>query len=258
MKPYGTQGRFRVLNLISDIMIKYLGLFVALLTASFAQAQIKDLLEKAKKNTKSLTSINLSSEEVAQGLKEALNNGVDEAVKTLSADNGYLQSSYKILIPEEARTIIDKVKMVPGFQDVENKLIQQMNEAASLAARKAGPIFLNAVSQMSFGDAHQILTGPDNAATSYLEKTSREELYTTFLPVIRESLDQVNARTYWSSVVQAYNKIPFVKKMNPELDDHVNQKSLDGLFSLIAIKEKGIRTDINQQTSDLLKRVFGK
>lgn len=238
--------------------MKYIFLLITVMTVSVSQAQIKDFLDKAKKNAKSLHTMNLSADEVARGLKEALNNGVDEAVRNLSADNGYLESPYKILIPEEARNIIDKVKKVPGFHDVESKLIQQMNDAASLAAQKAAPIFVNAVSQMTFEDAQEILTGSDNAATVYLEKTSREQLYNTFLPVIRESLDQVNARVYWSSVVQAYNTIPFVKKMNPELDDHVNQKSLDGLFALIAIKEKGIRTDVNQQTSDLLIRVFGK
>lgn len=110
---------------------------------------------------------------------------------------------------------------------------------------------------MSFQDAKAILSGQENAATTYLESTSRKPLYNEFLPVIQSSLDEVNARTYWKSVVNAYNSIPFVKKMNPELDDHVNNKALDGLFSLIAIKEKGIRTDVNQRTSDLLKKVFG-
>ena len=85
-----------------------------------------------------------------------------------------------------------------------------------------------------------------------------KHLYDTFLPVIQNSLDEENARTYWSSVVDTYNKIPFVKKLNPNLDDHVNNKALDGLFNLIAIKEKGIRNDANQRTTELLKRVFGK
>lgn len=239
-------------------MSKLILVFVSLLSVTVSHAQINDLLKKAKSNAQSLSKINLSSDEMASGLKEALNNGVSEAVKSLSAEKGYLESPYKILIPEDAQKIIDKVKMVPGFQDVETKLIHQMNEAASLAAEKATPIFLNAITSMSFDDARAILSGPDNAATTYLDKSSRASLYQEFMPIIQASLDQVNARTYWTSVVQAYNKIPFVKKMNPELDDHVNQKGLDGLFSLIAVKEKGIRTDVNQRTSEILKRVFGQ
>lgn len=228
-------------------------LFLLMITHS-AQSQVKDLLNKAKG---SVALIKGEDVDINAGLKEALNNGIESAVNQLSAEKGYLESPYKILIPSDAQKIIDKVKMVPGFQDVETKLINQMNQAAEIAAKKATPIFVNAIKQMSFADAKSILSGPDNAATTYLSSTSRQPLYNEFLPIIQSSLDEVNARSYWKSVVEAYNKLPFVKKMNPELDDHVNSKALDGLFSLIAVKEKGIRTDINQRTSDLLKKVFG-
>ncbi len=232
-----------------------LSFFAFVLAISPSQAQFKDMLNKAKT---SVTSLSKNEGDVAAGLKEALNNGIESAVNQLSADKGYLESPYKILIPADAQKVIDKVKMVPGFQDVESKLITQMNKAAEIAAKKATPIFVNAIKQMSFKDATNILSGPDNAATAYLESTSRTPLYNEFMPIIQSSLDEVNARSYWKTVVDAYNKLPFVKKMNPALDDHVNNKGLDGLFSLIAVKEQGIRTDVNQRTSDLLKKVFGK
>jgi hypothetical protein len=133
-----------------------------------------------------------------------------------------------------------------------------MNKAAEIAAKKATPVFVDAITKMTVKDAASIISGPENAATNYLATTSRVQLYDAFLPVIQTSLDEVSARTYWKSVVDAYNKIPFVKKMNPALDEYVNNKGLDGLFSLIAVKEKGIRTDVNQRSSDLLKKVFGK
>jgi hypothetical protein len=217
--------------------------------------QIKNILNKAKGSAKVLTGEDV---DVSSGLKEALNKGIESAVNQLSAQNGYLESPYKILIPADAQKVIDKVKLVPGFQDVEQKLINQMNEAAEIAAKKATPIFTNAITSMSFKDATAILKGPENAATQYLETSSRKPLYDAFLPVIQQSLDEVNAREYWQTVVTAYNKIPFVKKMNPALDDHVNNKALDGLFSLIAVKEKGIRTDVNQRTSALLRKIFGE
>ncbi|MBK9044664.1 MAG: DUF4197 domain-containing protein [Saprospiraceae bacterium] len=226
---------------------------ILMLFALSGNAQFKDLLNKAKNTLQ-----DQGQTDYASGLKEALELGVGEAVNKLSAEKGYLESPYKILIPEEAKQIIAKVKMVPGFQDVETKLIDQMNKAAELAAKKATPIFVNAIKQMTIQDATSIVRGEDNAATLYLEKTSRQPLYDAFLPVVREALDEINARTYWASVVKAYNNIPFVKKLNPELDAHVNHKALEGLFSLIAVKEKGIRTDVNQRTSDLLKKVFGK
>lgn len=218
-------------------------------------AQFKDILNKAKADVASLSGDN---KEIGMGLKEALNHGIESAVSQLSVDKGYLESPYKILIPTDAQKVIDKVKLVPGFQDVEIKLVQQMNKAAEIAAKKATPIFVNAIKNMTIQDAQNILKGNDNAATLYLESGTRPSLYKEFLPIIQSSLDEVNARTYWKSVVEAYNKIPLVKKMNPHIDDHVNNKALDGLFSLIAVKEKGIRTDVSQRTSDLLKRVFGK
>ncbi len=229
-------------------------ILIGFLTTS-CHAQFKDLVKKAKSSVESLSQT--PQTDMAAGLKEALDHGIASAVSQLSAQNGYFSSPYKILIPADAQKIIDKVKLVPGFQDVETKLLSKMNEAAEIAAKKSIPIFTDAIKKMSFQDAKAILTGPGNAATEYLIQTSRQPLYDAFMPVIQTSLDEVNARTYWTSVVNAYNSIPLVKKVNPALDDHVNNKALDGLFSLIAVKEKGIRTDVSQRTSDLLKRVFG-
>ena len=133
-----------------------------------------------------------------------------------------------------------------------------MNEAAEIAAAKASPIFIDAIKAMSIKDASAILFGEEDAATVYLQKTTNDKLYQAFLPVIQNSLEEVNALSYWSSVVTAYNKIPFVKKLNPALDDHVNQMALNGMYSLVKEKEKGIRTDVGQRTSKLLQDVFGK
>lgn len=233
-------------------IILIIAIFVSL--SSTVDAQFKDLMKKAKTAAGIATG---NENEMSSAMKEALQIGIDAAVVQLSAEKGYLESPYKILIPEDAKKIIEKVKLVPGFQDVESKLTLQMNKAAEIAAKKATPIFVDAITKMTVKDAASIIKGNENAATQYLETSSRKQLYDAFLPVIQSSLDEVNARTYWKSVVDAYNKIPFVKKMNPALDDHVNNKGLDGLFSLIAVKEKGIRTDVSQRTSELLKKVFG-
>jgi len=224
------------------------------LSAFTSQAQFGKLLDKGKE----MINGTAGSGDIASGLKEALNVGVDNAVKSLSAEDGYMESPYKILIPEEARKVTSKVSKVPGFQNVESDLIAKMNEAAEIAAKKATPIFINAIKQMSFKDATNILMGDNDAATRYLDKTSRQQLYAEFMPVIQKALDEVNAREYWQSAVSAYNKIPFTSKMNPELDDHVNNKALDGMFQLIQKKEEGIRNDKNLRTSPLLKEVFAQ
>ena len=151
-----------------------------------------------------------------------------------------------------------KLKSVPGFANVEQDLEEKMNRAAEIAAEKAKPIFVNAIKQMAFRDAMDILMGNDDAATRYLESTTFKQLYTEFMPIIQASLDEVNAREYWRGAVTAYNKIPFVDKTNPELDDHVNRMALQGLFSLVEKKEEGIRNDVSLRNTDLLRKVFSK
>ncbi len=235
------------------LFVTGLALSLSFVFPSQSHAQLKDFLNKAK-----ATVLPSGDGEVGLGLKQALEYGVNEAVEKLSADKGYFESPYKILIPEEARQIVAKVKMVPGFGDVEQQLIEKMNKAAELAAKKATPIFVEAITDMTFRDAMNLLLGEQDAATRYLESNTRIELYTAFLPVIQSALDEVNARTYWKSVVSAYNSIPFVKKINPSLDDHVGQKSLDGLFSLIEVKESKIRGDQSERKTDLLKKVFAQ
>lgn len=220
-----------------------------------AEAQIFD---KIKKKANELTGGGgLSQEEAGNGLKEALNIGIKEAVDFLSAENGYLESPYRILVPEEAQVVVSKLKAVPGFGNVEQQLIEKMNRAAELAANKATPIFVDAIKQLTFKDALNILAGEQDAATQYLRRTTTEQLTAEFMPIIQASLDEVNARTYWRSAVTAYNKIPLVRKTNPELDEHVTIMALNGMYSLIAEKEAGIRDNPALRTTELLQKVFG-
>lgn len=241
-------------------MIRYI-LSISLLLAGFnLDAQFGKLLDKAKESANVLKGGNDSSDglDISGGLKEALELGVTEAVDNLSAQNGYLESPYKILIPEEAQKVINKVKLVPGFQNVEKELVSKMNAAAETAAKKATPIFIEAIKSMSFSDAKNILFGENNAGTQYLEGSSRKALYSAFLPVIQSSLDEVDATKYWKSVVSKYNSLPLTRDVNPDLDDHVNNKALDGMFSLIEVKEDKIREDVGQRSSPLLQDVFGQ
>ena len=231
-----------------------LGLF------QISHAQFGKLKKAAQKAEAKINGLggDLSKEEIGNGLKEALNIGVGKAVDFLSAENGYLKSEYKILLPEEAQKVIKKVKMVPGFEDAEDKMTELLNRAAEDAAKKAKPIFVSAIKQMTFQDAMDLLMGNKDAATRYLEKTTSKELFKEFMPVVQQSLDKVNARSYWKTVVGAYNKIPLTKKVNPELDEYVTDKALVGMFSLVEKKELDIRDNKSSRTSDLLTKVFAK
>lgn len=242
-------------------MKKSILLFAVLFAFQNAYAQFGDILKKAEQKVNSTIKsggTNLTQDEIGNGLKEALNIGLNEATDFLSAKDGYFKSPYKILMPEEAQKVVTKLKVIPGFANVEADLTERMNRAAEDAAQKAKPIFLAAIKKMTFTDAMNILTGNKDAATRYLEKTTYDALYAEFKPIIQASLDKVNARTYWKEATTAYNKIPFATKTNTELDDHVTKTALIGMFSLVEQKEKGIRSNTNLRTSDLLKKVFAK
>ena len=188
----------------------------------------------------------------SNGLKEALQLGVDNSVTFLSAKDGYYKTIYKIVLPEEAYVVIVKLKFIPGFSNLEEELIKRINYAAEDAAKKAGPIFLDAVKGITFDDAMNILMGEKNAATTYLHQRTYNSLYNEFKPVLVNSLNQLGALDYWADAVNAYNKIPLLDDVNPDLADHINTKALYGLFNLIEKKELGIRSDISQRTSNLL------
>lgn len=239
---------------------KTMMLLLCAVLAMPAWSQIRGALGKLKDKAENVLSGEnpLSNEEIGEGLKEALNAGVGEAVGFLSAENGYLGSSYKILVPEEAQQVVSKLKNVPGFGDVEQQLEEKMNRAAELAVEKAKPIFVDAITGLTFQDAMSLLMGEQDAATRYLERTTSQSLTDEFLPIIQASLDEVNAREYWRTAVTAYNKIPFVKKTNPELDQHVTDKALNGLFGLVEVKERDIRDNPAVRSTELLRKVFAE
>ena len=206
-----------------------------------------------------LNSQNPSNEEVGGGLKEALTLGISNGADVLSAPDGYFKSAYKILLPPEARKVTEKLQGIPGFDQVENIVLEKLNRGAEDAASKAKPIFMAAIRQMSFADAWHILTGGKGAATSYLKEKTYENLYAEFNPVIVESLDKFQARKYWGDAVNVYNKIPFTQqKVNPKLDDYVTTEALKGLFSMVEQKENDIRENPIERTTALLKKVFAR
>lgn len=196
--------------------------------------------------------------EIGSGLKQALEFGINEGATLLSKRDGYFKSPYKILLPEEARRVTNRLKIIPGFSDLENVIVEKLNHAAEDAAKSAAPIFVNAINEMTFDDALGILMGPQNAATQYLNSKTYTPLYQKFQPVIVTSLNKFNAIEYWADAINAYNKIPLVEKVNPKLDEYVTGKALDGLFAMVAQKELAIRTDIKSRSTDLLKKVFAK
>lgn len=203
------------------------------------------------------TATPLSNEEVIKGLKEALSVGTNSSTASASKVDGYLKNA-RLFIPwpEEAKDMKDKLIKL-GMQKKVQEFETSLNRAAEEAAKKAAPVFLDAITKMSVADGFAILKGADTAATNYLRRNSYAPLYDQFLPIVKEAIAKVKVTSYWNPLVTKYNKIPGVKKQNPNLDDYVTKKAANGLFVLIADEEAKIRKDPMARVTDLLKKVFG-
>lgn len=231
--------------------------FILLLIAILGIQQIDaQFLKNAKKLINSKNN-GLTEKDAADGIKEALVNGTGESVKQVSVLNGYWGNpEIKIPFPTEAKEMESKLRTI-GMGKKVDEFNESMNRAAEKAASEAKSIFLTAIKEMTVRDAVNIVKGTDNAATMYLKNNTSPQLIDKFQPIIKTSLDNVNATRYWSDLITIYNKIPMVKKMNPDLPQYVTQKAIDGLFIMIAKEELKIRKDPVARTSELLKKVFG-
>ncbi len=204
----------------------------------------------------SLPSETLTNGQIASGLKEALNKGIDKEVTKLMEPNGFFNDkAVKILLPAELQKV-DKTLRDIGLNQLADEGLLLLNRAASDAVKEAKPIFVSAITQMTFTDAKNILLGDRTAATDYLKQKTSNQLYSKFKPQVSKSLEKVNANKIWNDIITRYNQIPFVQKVNPDLTDYVTQKALSGVFVKVSDEEAKIRTNIQERTSDLLKKVF--
>lgn len=198
----------------------------------------------------------LSNAEIASGLKEALNNGITKEVSKLTQTDGFYKNQLvKIMLPPELQKV-DKALRDVGLSSLADEGLKVLNRAAEDAVKEATPIFVDAVKNMTFTDAKNILLGNDRSATTYLQNTTSSALYGRFNPVVKKSLGKVGADKVWNNIITKYNALPLTQNVNPDLNDYVTNKAMDGVFTMIAIEEKDIRTNLAARTSDLLKRVF--
>lgn len=225
-----------------------------------AQFDFNKIVKEAKDKTEKVvkgSGASLSNEDVVKGLKEALTVGANNSTAFASKVDGfYNNAAIKIPFPPEAekvKTTLENVGMKPQV----DKFVLTLNRAAEEAAKNAAPVFINAIKGMSIGDGFTILKGQDNAATQYLKDKTSIELSEKFKPIIKSAIQKVEVTKYWNPLITKYNSIPLVQKQNPNLDDYVSKKALEGLFKLLADEELKIRKDPAARVSDILKKVFG-
>jgi hypothetical protein len=217
----------------------------------FSCAEMQQVLDQLPQGTGVL-----SQAEIGNGLKEALNNGITKQVSKLTATDGFFKNeAVKILLPEELQIVDKKLRQI-GMGKLADEGLKVINRAAEDAVKEATPIFVDAVKQMTFTDAKNILMGNESSATTYLQNTTSTALYTKFNPEIKKSYTKVGADKVWKEIITKYNSIPLVKKVNPDLTDYTTNKAMEGVFKMIAVEEKNIRTNLTSRSSDLLRKVF--
>ena len=201
----------------------------------------------------------ISEYEAAQGIKEALGQGLTKSVVNLNVVDGFFKNAfYKILLPPDAKKIENTLRNL-GFNSLADKAILQINRGAEDAVGFAKPIFIDAIKNMSLQDAIGLVKNGDTSATHFFRVKTNAKLLQAFLPVIKSSLDKVDATKYYGDLVSTYNNLPTTfKKVNPDLAAFVTDRATNALFDLIAKEEVNIRTNFAARTSDILRKVFGQ
>jgi len=237
--------------------MKYILLFLLSATISSTSAQI-NFLKKATEKANKLLKVEqpLTASEVSKGLVEALIQGSKKSVQLASVKDGFNNNTLiRIPFPEDAKkmkTTLIKVGMTNQIKQFEKSI----NNAAELASKKALDILISAIKSMSINDAFAILKGNDNAATQYLKKQTSSDLHSEFKPIIITAIAKVEVTKYWNPLVKRYNALPLTKKVNPDLEEYITAKTIEGLFVLIAQEEKNIRKNPKARVSELLQKVF--
>jgi hypothetical protein len=200
--------------------------------------------------------VGIGNDEIASGLRQALDFGIEKQVTKLTQTDGFYKNELvKILLPEELQKV-DKGLRDIGLSKLADEGLKVLNRAAEDAVKEATPIFIDAVKGITFADAKNILLGSNDAATQYLTSKTQSALYDKFNPVIKNSFSKVGADEIWSNLITRYNSIPFTADVNPNLTDYVTSEALQGVYTMIAVEEKEIRTNLASRTTDLLKKVF--
>ncbi len=199
----------------------------------------------------------LSNTETSNGLKAALIQGANKAVSNLGAVNGFFgNKQVKIPLPETMQKAEKAMRMF-GIGKQADELVLKMNRAAEAAVPEAKALLIDSVKKMTLADAKEILTGPQDAATQYFKKTTSLPMGEKFLPIVKSATEKVQLAQQYNKFAEMGSKYGLVKKEDANLEQYVTQKTLDGVYLMMAQEEAAIRKDPVGQASSLIKKVFG-
>ncbi len=235
-------------------MKKLILIYLAVFSINVCTSQ--NLLKQIQQKLSGVNVSGINNTDIASALRQALDKGIDKQVNKLTQTDGFYKNELvKILMPAELQKV-DKTLRSVGLGSLADKGIKILNRAAEDAVKEATPIFVNAVKEITFANAKNILLGNDDAATQYLTGKTQTALYSKFHPVIKASFKKVGADDIWNQLITKYNKLPLTKDVNPDLTSYVTEEALKGVYTMIAVEEKEIRSKTDSRTTDLMKKVF--
>ena len=217
----------------------------------------QDLLGSANKTAQPAITTTLTNPEIASGLKDALRVGTETVVNQLGGVDGF-NSDPEVHIPlpqslQGVKSALSAVGMSAMVDDLELKL----NRAAEAATPPAKQLFWDAIEKMTLDDVTEIYNGPDDAATLYFKDKMSAPLASAMQPIVANTLNQVGAVQAYDAVMGEYASLPFVPNIKANLEQHVIDKGLEGIFFYLAREEAAIRHDPVKRTTDILQKVFG-
>jgi Protein of unknown function (DUF4197) len=167
----------------------------------------------------------LSNADASAGLKKALDQGINQAVGKLGVADGFLKNpKVKIDLPPKLAKAESVMRMVGAGHELDD-LVTAMNRAAE--------------------------------ATQYFKTATYSPLQVKFAPIIHGATEKVKLAETYAAVAKKAVAVGVLKPEDATLDSYVTDKTLDGLFLMMAEEERAIRKDPLGQASNLLKKVFG-
>ena len=233
--------------------------------AQSIEQQLKDRLLGTGSNTNNINNTNLNERDASSGVKEALAQGVDRAIRQLGKPDGFFRDqAVKILVPEKIRKLADLARQFGAGNKVDAFELS-MNRAAEKAVPAAANILADSVRKMTLQDAIGLVRGGETSATDFFRRTSEQKLYDAFMPIVAKQTAEAGVTKKYKDFSRKAGGNALAGALlgggqgganSADLDDYVAREAIDGLFHVIAEQEKQIRNNPAARTTDLLRRVF--
>lgn len=186
------------------------------------------------------------------GLNKLIGSASDNALTKLAQPDGfYRDTAIRIMLPGTGGKLAKKLLQGGDRLGLTTKLSKSLNDAASLAAGEAKPIFRNAISGLKLTDVPGIVT-EKTGGTNFLERSAGIELGGKIRPLIANALTKVGAFDQLSRLGSTGKLLGNFGLSGDSLIDNVAKQAMRGIFTYMGSEEAALRSN----PAGLLGKVF--